>query len=89
MTNANTIEFLTTQGCSLCDQALDLLISMPEMAGLTLVTIDIADSNELLDLFAEQIPVLRRGQQLICWPFDHQTVSAWLSQLERAQSQQA
>ncbi|NOX52729.1 MAG: glutaredoxin family protein [Gammaproteobacteria bacterium] len=85
MINANTIEFLTTQGCSLCDQALDLLICMPEMAGLSLVTVDIADSNELLDKFAERIPVLRRGEHLICWPFDHQAVSAWLSQSKRGE----
>ena len=64
-----SLEFLTTSGCHLCEEALDLLMAIPQLAGVTLVTIDVADHPTLLNDYGTQIPVLRCGDATLCWPF--------------------
>ena len=77
-----TIKLYTTDHCSLCEQALDLLLGMPEMAGFELLTVDIAADDQLMQTYGELIPVLEaRGYELIS-PFDRASVQCWLAQLQ-------
>ncbi|MEE2735729.1 MAG: glutaredoxin family protein [Pseudomonadota bacterium] len=64
------IRVYKTMGCHLCDDAIALLAvlrtSEPEM---TITEVDIADSNHLIRLYGEKIPVVQLGEQDLCWPF--------------------
>ena len=64
------LELLVTASCGRCDDALDWLLSMPELAGRTLVTRDVVDDDALLDRYGERVPVLRVGRAELDWPFD-------------------
>ena len=72
------LQLYSTEHCSLCEQALDLLLSMPEMAGHELLVVDIAGSDELLARYGETIPVLKAGDAELCAPFDRAGIIAWL-----------
>lgn len=50
---------LSTDHCELCDEALSMLFSMPELAGLELRVVDVAEDDALLARYGEQIPVLQ------------------------------
>ncbi|MER2529052.1 MAG: outer membrane protein transport protein [Candidatus Competibacter denitrificans] len=66
-----------TDGCHLCEQADALL----HAAGVTVECVDIADHEDLLNLYGTRIPVLRRsdtGQEL-AWPFDGVAISHFLA----------
>jgi hypothetical protein len=41
--------------------------------------VDIADTDELVALYGEKIPVLRciDSQKVLCWPFDERAVSCF------------
>ena len=75
------LELLSTEHCSLCDQALDLLSGMPEVAGLELVVTDIADDPQLMAAYAERIPVLRALDQELAAPFAAREVLGFLDRL--------
>ena len=77
------LELLMTDACSLCEQALDLLLSMPEVAGLRLVTRDIVNDAALFQEFAETIPVLRIGGEQLHWPFGQREVAAMIDRAAR------
>ena len=75
----------STDHCTLCDQALELLFSMPELAGLTLRVVDVATEEALLERMGERLPVLETpatGQHLD-WPFDAAEVMTLLSLRDR------
>lgn len=59
---------------------MDLLISMPEVAGLRLVTRDIVNDDALLEAFGEAIPVLRIGDTTLRWPFGTNDVATFIDQ---------
>ncbi len=70
----------STDHCTLCDQALDMLLSMPELRGLSVRVVDIAAEDELFARFGEHIPVLGNadgGTELV-WPFNPTSVLEWL-----------
>ena len=77
-----TIKLYTTDHCSLCEQALDLLLSMPEMAGFELLTIDIAADDQLMQAYGETIPVLEARDHKLTSPFDRAAVQRWLARLQ-------
>jgi len=60
-------ELLTTAGCHLCDQALELIRRAAPTLELTLV--DIAEDDALIEQYGEKIPVLRLASRELCWPF--------------------
>ena len=69
----------STSACHLCEQALDLLRSLPASAW-TLEEVDISDSDTLFERYGLLIPVLRRddtGAELN-WPFDSRDVARLL-----------
>ena len=84
-----TIELFSTDHCSLCEQALDLLLGMPEIAGQELRVVDIAGDDALLTKYSEQIPVLRVLDEELAAPFTRQDILRWLDRLVRRQQHQA
>ena len=68
------LELLVTASCGRCDDALDWLLSMPELAGRKLVTRDVVDDEALLDRYGERVPVLLVGSAELDWPFDAETL---------------
>jgi len=66
---------LSTDHCALCDEAMSMLISMPELAGMELRVVDVATDDGLLEQFGERVPVLQfwqgeREQLQLTWPFE-------------------
>lgn len=59
----------TTAHCTLCEQALDMLLALPEVAGHELLVIDIANDEVLLSRYGEMIPVLRCFDLELTAPF--------------------
>ena len=80
----------STDHCTLCDQALDLLFSMPELAGQSVRVVDVATDDALLAQYGERLPVLEAvakqapGLQVLDWPFDAEAVLKALSSLSQA-----
>ena len=68
----------TTQHCSLCDAAFDMLLSLPEARACSLTTLDIATDEILMDQFGERIPVVAIGDAQLDAPFDAPTLQRWL-----------
>ena len=71
----------STDHCTLCDQALELLISMPELAGQTVRVVDVATNDDLLSRYGERLPVLElnaaaddSAARMLDWPFDASSV---------------
>ena len=76
----------STEHCSLCDEALELIFSMPELAGHSVRVVDVALDEDLLERFGERLPVLEfqvadTAGQVLDWPFDSQTVRGILATL--------
>jgi hypothetical protein len=65
---------LSTSHCTLCERALDLLLIMPELRGLPLVVVDVADDAALLERYGPRLPVLRAADRELDWPFDRDAV---------------
>ncbi|WP_200834024.1 glutaredoxin family protein [Nitrincola tapanii] len=66
------LELLSTEGCHLCDLAIDVLSACPEVQDFEVDWVEIAYDDTLMQTYAERIPVLRHpasGQEL-GWPFD-------------------
>ena len=74
------IQLLTTDHCTLCNEALELMLTIP-LPGWQFVTVDIVNDDALLMEFGERIPVLRTAGAQLEWPFDRDRVCAWLSDL--------
>ena len=68
----------STGGCTLCEQALDMLLSMPELSGLALRVVDVATEDELLQRYGERIPVLRFAGREIDPPLDRDAIMGLL-----------
>ncbi len=74
----------STDHCTACGQALDLLLSMPDLRGLSVQVVDIAQDDDLLERLGERIPVLGllNGALELAWPFDRNAVLAWLRKVK-------
>jgi len=69
----------STDGCALCEQGLDRLLSMPELSDLALRVVDVATEDALLQRYGERIPVLRFADREIDSPLDRNAVIALLT----------
>ncbi|WP_417580122.1 glutaredoxin family protein [Nitrincola sp.] len=80
------LELMTTQGCHLCDEAVEVLLQVLDADRFAVDLVDIAFDDELMERYANRIPVLvipASGAELD-WPFDteqlrhfsHQALSA-------------
>ena len=70
----------STDHCTLCDDALELLFSMPELAGHSVRVVDVAADDTLIDVYGERLPVLEVSEtggsltRRLFWPFDQAAV---------------
>ena len=69
----------STDHCALCEEALDLLFSMPELRGLALRVVDVAEDDALLRRYGERIPVLRMDGREVDAPIDQAKVMRLLN----------
>ncbi len=73
------LNLYTTSNCHLCEQAAELLTSVENI---TINFIEIADNEELINLYGTRIPVLQRvnnsGSELD-WPFNFQQIRAFIN----------
>lgn len=68
------VEFYTTLGCHLCEQAMEIITMTLNPEFFEIVSLDIADDDDLMEKYGVTIPVIKRcdtGQELN-WPFDQQ-----------------
>ncbi len=70
------IKLYGTEYCHLCEEAAAVLSE----AGIAAEHIDIAEDDELLEMYGTRIPVLKRGDTgaELGWPFDALAVSRFL-----------
>ena len=75
-----------TDYCDLCEQALDLLLSMPELAGAQLSVVDVALDDALAARYGARLPVLLvslgEASRELDWPFDASAVTASMGELK-------
>ena len=76
---ADSLVLLSTEHCSLCEQALDALLSMPELRGHALQVVDVADDDVLLARYGEHLPVLRYRGATLYWPFTRSELARLLN----------
>ncbi len=67
---ASMLILYSTDHCTLCEQALDWLFSMPELNGRALKVVDVADDDGLLHRLGDRLPVLEVSGEEMAWPFD-------------------
>jgi len=76
------LNFYTSLGCHLCEQAKDLLSQCLNPQEFALHSIEIADSDELVERYGVRIPVLEvcEGESTaeLSWPFDERAVQKFL-----------
>ena len=77
--NARGLILLSTQHCTLCEQALDLLLSMPELRGSALEVVDVVEHDELVERYGVRVPVLLLDGRELAWPFDREDVARFVS----------
>lgn len=73
------LELLGTTGCHLCEVAERMVRRIAPVLGFTLLYVDIADDDGLVDRYGMQIPVLKTqdGREL-GWPFAEEELIHWL-----------
>jgi len=64
------IALLMTTGCSLCDDALDLILDSKILAGCSLELVDISTNDALIESYGDSIPVVLCGDIELRWPFN-------------------
>ena len=69
----------STSHCALCEQALDLLLNTPEVAGMQLDVVDVATDDDLINVYGARIPVLRLGSAELDAPFGAQALAEFLA----------
>lgn len=72
------VTLMSTDHCSLCEEALTLLFGIPELAGRCLSVVDVAEDPALFERYGARLPVLRIGDRELDWPFDREAVVAAL-----------
>ena len=73
------LELIVTASCSRCDEALDWLLSMPELRGLALRSREVMADDALYETYAERVPVLCLAGRELDWPFDREELKRLLS----------
>lgn len=73
---SHSLVLYSTWGCHLCEQAEQLLVA----AGLAqqFSVVDIVDDEQAFARYRVMIPVLRNGENELCWPFDAAQLATWL-----------
>ncbi len=75
---------MSSVGCHLCDQAVDVVVSNLDPLMHCVDEVDIAYDDQLMDRYALLIPVLldeQSGAELR-WPFDSSQLQAFIARLD-------
>ena len=79
-----TLNFYTTSGCHLCEQALQVIAQLQASnhPDLRITEIDIADDDLLMSKYGIRIPVVQvpETDQELGWPFDAESLTEFLEQ---------
>ena len=80
MSPATTLTLYSTSDCHLCEQALALLRSMPELVRCSVTEVDVATDAEAFARYGARIPVLVRTDPAgeLAWPFNADSVLAFV-----------
>ncbi len=80
---AIALELMTTSGCHLCDEAIQLIVQVIDADNFTVDLVDIAFDDVLMENYATKIPVLVCPEQKkeLGWPFDLSQLSDYAQQL--------
>ena len=67
-----TIILFTTKGCHLCESAEKLLSTLMQTYDLILESVDISDSESLVERYGILIPVIKdkKTEKELYWPFE-------------------
>ena len=67
-----TIIFFTTKGCHLCENAEKLLSTLEQTHDLIIESVDISDSEALVERYGILIPVIKdkKTEKELHWPFE-------------------
>ncbi|MFU8816420.1 MAG: glutaredoxin family protein [Pseudomonadales bacterium] len=76
--NSRDLVLLSTTHCTLCERALDVLLSMPELRGRQLRVVDVVEDDALLERYGMRLPVLLAGARELNWPFAADDVAGFL-----------
>lgn len=70
----------STLGCHLCEVAKEVAWPVLRAAKVSLLEVDIANSDDLMERYALRIPVLRieGAESELAWPFDAQALQEYL-----------
>lgn len=79
------VEFMTTDGCHLCEQAYEMvsyLIKTDSQVNdkVDLLKVEITNNDRLVDHYGIRIPVLVSSFGEIGWPFEIEELRLWLIQ---------
>lgn len=77
------LQLLGTQGCHLCEEAWWLLAPLSDVCQWHIEVIDITeqgDAAQYIERYGLRIPVLRKGDRELDWPFSVEQVQHWLQQ---------
>ena len=69
----------STDGCTLCEEVLALLLSLPQARGYRLTVTDIALDDALVARYGARIPVLACGGRELEAPIAAADLARWLS----------
>jgi thiol-disulfide isomerase/thioredoxin len=76
------LNFYTTTGCHLCEQALQVVarVQASTHPDLRITEIDIADDDELIERYGVRIPVVQSpaNEKDLGWPFDDEALRQYL-----------
>ena len=68
-----------TDGCHLCEMALELLREAQDLIPLSVKEVDIAPDDALLERYGVRIPVVMRDGRELNWPFNHGALMEFLT----------
>jgi hypothetical protein len=73
------LNLYTTLGCHLCEEAA-AMVQQHEARDLTLVMVEISESDDLMEQYGVRIPVLKfqDGIDELAWPFSAEELSSFL-----------
>ena len=66
---SSTALFYMTDQCTLCEEALETLLTSKALGGWTIQAIDIAQSDDLFQVLGERIPLIEVDGIQLDWPF--------------------
>lgn len=72
------VTLYTTLGCHLCEEARGLLDALTQELSLEIESVEIAASDDLMEKYGIRIPVVKKGQQELGWPFTLEELHTFL-----------